>query len=354
MDLGKATGILFKNKFKNMKGKIFDNIIYLKLLSSFSSNNNINILYSRNELISFLSLFFKKSSSKLIFEVNGIHEEEWRNITEGSKVRFSEKIKMLLIINIGNIVYKKADGLIVVTEGIKDYLVSRNIDENKIKVVSNGANTDLFKPITDFSILSQFRKEIELDDDEQVILFVGNLAPWQGVDNLIKAAPMVLEKCIRTKFMIIGDGIMELPWRNLISDLGLESNFIFTGRVNYESVPYYINISDICACPTNVNSYVSSEGGSSLKILEYMACGKPVITGDVKGDADLVVDSNAGLAVVSENHCDLASSLIYLLKNEELRIQMGNNAREAIVEKYSWLKAAEKIGVFCEHILSKE
>ena len=183
---------------------------------------------------------------------------------------------------------------------------------------------------------------------------MGNLAPWQGVEYLIRSAPLIIEEVPKTKFLIVGDGIMREKLESIVRELKLGEKFIFTGRVPYEKVPIFINISDVCVCPSPVNSYFRISGGSSLKIFEYLACGKPVVTGNIRGDGDLVVNSGSGFAVMSEDYAELAGAIIKLLKNEKLRLQMGENGRKTIVKYHSWERIAKKIVEIFEKIIREK
>ena len=132
------------------------------------------------------------------------------------------------------------------TPGIKANLEKiYNIPGGKIVVVSNGANTSLFKPLNQETC----RKELGLDAEISYVSFVGNFAPWQGVEYLVKAAPFILSQFPQCRFLIVGDGIMKNELIKLSRELGVEDKFIFTGVVAYFRVPLYINASDACVAP---------------------------------------------------------------------------------------------------------
>ena len=85
-------------------------------------------------------------------------------------------------------------------------------------MVSNGANTSLFKPLEQETC----RKELGLDLEIPYICFVGNLAPWQGVEYLVKAAPSILSRFPECRFLIVGDGVMKDNLLKLCRELGVE------------------------------------------------------------------------------------------------------------------------------------
>ena len=80
---------------------------------------------------------------------------------------------------------KKSDAVIAVTQRIKDILIKRGVDENKITVIPNGADVNLFRPISDVIAVNKLRNKYSINENTRVVMFVGNLAYWQGVEYLI-------------------------------------------------------------------------------------------------------------------------------------------------------------------------
>ena len=223
-------------------------------------------------------------------EVNGITIDEM--IIQGSS---KSKIKIAQLIESINL--KGCSKLIAVTDGVKKGLMEIYfIPESKIVVINNGANTELFIPMDK----NKVKNELNLDSTLHYICFVGNLIPWQGVEYLIRAAPLILKEFADARFLIVGDGIMKKEWMKLADDLGLLDNFIFTGRIPYEKVPVYINASDICVAPF-IKERNSKIGLSALKTYEYLACGKPLVASAIPGVKDLIELSGGGIAVTPEN-----------------------------------------------------
>ncbi|MGP8321301.1 MAG: glycosyltransferase family 4 protein [Methanosarcinaceae archaeon] len=323
------------------KSKIGYIIQLLKLVMK----HRFDIIYTRNVPRGVIGILIKKVwKSKLIFEVNGISLDERRlveeqAITEGKGHR---SVQIMFLGYLENFIIGKADAVIAVTQGIKDHLIDRGVDENKVWVIENGANTELFKPISDNNILKELKNRLCIDNDENTVTFVGNLAPWQGVEYLLRATPSIVEENPKTKFLIVGDGVMNDKLEDLSNKLNMGQNVIFTGTIPYEEVPQYINISDVCLV---VKKKLRS-GYSPLKLYEYMACEKPVIATNTEG-FEVLEQSNAGILVNPEDPQELTNAVIKLLQNKRLREQMGMNGRKLVVAKYSWKHSAKKtIAVF--------
>ena len=191
-----------------------------------------------------------------------------------------------------------------------------------------------------------------LTDKYKYVCFVGNLAPWQGTEYLIQAAPHILKECSDVRFLVVGDGKMRGEMENKALQLDVFDQFIFTGMVPYEQVTYYINASTICVAPFII-ARNEKIGLSPLKMYEYLACGKPVVASDIPGVRHLLNMSDSGVLVEPENSEELAIAILRLLHNEELRKGMGMRGRKYIVENHSWGAAARKVADVCERSISK-
>lgn len=230
------------------------------------------------------------------------------------------------------------------TPGIKSNLENGyHLPGEKIVVVSNGANTSLFKP----QGKEACRKELGLDPETPYVCFVGNLAPWQGLEYLLKAAPSVLSRFPECHFLIVGDGVMKNEILELSRKLRVTDRFIFTGVVAYDRVPLYINASDVCTAPF-IFARNAKIGLSPLKLYEYMACGKPVVASAISGVVDALEASEGGIPVLPEDAEALAAAISKLLEKQDLRTQMGSKGLSYVTENYSWYSVAKQVDGVCK------
>lgn len=326
---------------------------YIMQLLKLVMKHRFDIIYTRTIPRGAIGILIKMVwKSKLILEVNGIPLDEWKLIEEQTTIDGNGpgSIQINFWGYLGNTVSRKADAVIAVTQGIKDDLIDHRVNENRIRVIENGANTELFKPIKDDNTLKGIKNRLHINDSESIVMFVGNLAPWQGVEYLLHAVPLIVEENPKTKFLIVGDGIMKDKLESLTKELNIRRSVIFTGTVPYESVPEYMNLSDICVAPF-IRTRNESIGLSPLKIYEYLACGKPVVASDIRGVGTLLERSNSGIPIIPDAHGELAGAIIKLLNDKQLREQMGNNGRKLVVNNYSWENTANKTIEVFESIL---
>lgn len=236
---------------------------------------------------------------------------------------------------------RHSDHIIVVTAGIKEALQKfLSIDPNKITVIPNGANTDLFKPI------NEAKRSLQLDSSCYYVGFIGIIAPWQGLDHMINSAPLILKEIPNTKFLLVGDGVAKRRMLELVEDLHLAKDFIFVGEVPYTEVPKYISAMDVCI------SFRKGTPASPLKLYEYMVCGKPVVATD-DPDNSFVKEQSAGILLDPEKPEEVATAIIGLLKNDELRERMGSNGRKYVLENRSWETVAREVEEAIEAVISK-
>jgi len=299
--------------------------------------NKCDLIYERDHFFGTgcnLSLLLKVP---VIVEVNGISNET------GVLPKSIAKITNLFLSNR----YSCATHIITVTPKLKEYLQSTyEFPSDKISVVENGANIDLFKPMDKKSVL----ETLNLDANYKYVCFVGHLAPWQGVEYLIKSSPYILNKCPNTKFVIVGEGPKFDELVKLVNHLNISQNYLFTGYVNYETVPLYINASNICVAPFVIERN-ERIGLSALKLYEYLACGKPVVASKITGIEELLSASNGGISVAPEDVCDLGKTIVRLLQDDTLCEKMGISGYEFIRNYHSWKVAATNVEyISCEVI----
>ncbi len=298
------------------------------------------VVYMRHTLLGGGYLLARLLGIPVVKEVNGIVTDEIKVARQGTRV------SLWLLDRIERFTLPKADKIISVTSRMKDVLQSDyGIAGDKIVVIQNGANTDLFKPIDAL----EARAELNLEPDSSYICYVGSFSRYQGIEYLIESAPFILSECPGAKFLIVGEGTMKEELLSLVKKMGLVDKFVFAGKVSYEKVPIFINASDVCVAPKKPLPC----GYSPLKLYEYMACGKPVVATRTDG-FEILEEHNAGLLIDPENPRELADAITKVLQKPELGKQMGKNGRDCVVEKHSWGSIARRVAEVCERAVAEK
>jgi glycosyltransferase involved in cell wall biosynthesis len=143
---------------------------------------------------------------------------------------------------------------------------------------------------------------------------------------------------------LVGDGETRTDLEQKARTMGIESAVRFVGRVTFQSVPRWIAACDVCVV---LHKPMRSYPGDSMKLWEYLACARAVVTNTGPGYGDLVDSIGCGLAVPSDRAEELAKQLVYLLQHEETRQDMGKQGRAAVVKAHTWGARALELEQVC-------
>jgi len=179
------------------------------------------------------------------------------------------------------------------------------------------------------------RERLGINGD-YIIFTLRNHEPKYGIEYLIKAVPLVIEKRRDAKFIIGGDGSLRKHHEELARTLGVKDYIIFTGKIERDEVPYYNAASDIVVVPSLQEAF-------GLVVSEAMACSKPVIGTNVGGIPEQIVDGVNGFLVETRDPKGIAEKILLLLEDEKLRSNMGKEGRKIVEKKFNIDKNIEKI-----------
>ncbi|MFH1397001.1 MAG: glycosyltransferase family 4 protein [Candidatus Omnitrophota bacterium] len=266
----------------------------------------------------------------LAFYANGIASDD---LSQSNIPKF-----IVYIVELAQKIYiKYSNKIFAITDFVKEYLREKySIPTQKLEVLKDAVNIEYFKPMD----RDAARGILGLGRDTNLVGFLGSLYPWHGVDYLIDSMPLVLKEVPNTKFIIVGDGPMAKALINQTKKSGLEGKIIFIGSVPFDQAPVYINAFDICIV---FFKEVRKNAGDSIKLYEYLACNKPIVTSKRDGYGDVVERIGSGIAVDASNPYETSQAILHLLNNAELRAQMGSKGRAAIIKEHTWLNRARLI-----------
>ena len=252
-----------------------------------------------------------------IFELRDLWPESIKTVgamQQGKVIDLLEKIELGL--------YKDADKVIAVTDAFKTNLISRGIEKEKIEVVTNGSNMELFySRKKDTELL----KELALED-KFIVGYIGTHGMAHSLDFIVKSLEKIEDKTIH--FLFIGDGAMKSTIVNLAKELKLQ-NITFVDPIKKEEVPRYLSICDISLAPLKKEDNFKTVIPS--KIFEASAMQKPTLLG-VEGQAQEILEKyNAGLCFEPENEEDFIQSL-YKLKDEDTYKKCQNGAEKLAMD----------------------
>ncbi len=219
---------------------------------------------------------------------------------------------------------KMVDAFIATTAEIEEGLHNDGFSEAKVNRIPNFIDFTLFFPTPEGT-----KGEIKVKmgyENTDIVTFSGRFVQRKGINFLLESWKNVVNKFPNAKLILLGDGHLLSNMKKMAAGLGIDSSVDFRGHVN--SVTDFLHITDIFVLP-------SLQEGMPNSLLEAMACGLPVIASKIGGVVDVVEDGKSGILFEAGDVSGLASAMIRLLKDTELRQRLGAEARKRIVDNFS-------------------
>ena len=238
-----------------------------------------------------------------------------------------------------------ADRTICVSNAAKEYFIRQGIPDDKLAVVTNGVDIKRFNPGVDSR---EIREQFGLKN-VVCVGFVGSFHLWHGIENLSKMIDAVIKEVPSTKFLMVGKGgpMFEL-FKEFVMERGFSNNVIFTGFVPMKDMPKYISAMDIVLAPyPNIKLFHYSP----VKIFEYMASGKPVISTKIGQIKEIIRDGYNGLLCEPNDLDGLVTKLINLIQNARYREYLGKRAFETIKSHHTWRIKAKQWESICMNVI---
>ncbi len=207
-----------------------------------------------------------------------------------------------------------------------------------IHLIPNGVDLQRFRPPVGQERAAE-RARLGLPADGLIVTYYGHLTPWKGVLHLVRAFGVVAERVPAATLVIArtGYGTEEGLLRREIAGLGLDRRVVFLGTVD---PPALLRASDVGIVPA-----IATVGTAVYAnvLLEMLASGLPTIATSIATTAEVVTHGRNGLLVPPAQSATLGAALAYLLKDETLRLAMGQEARRTAVQRFDWETIADHL-----------
>ena len=283
----------------------------------------IHCLYPNSSVLG--AALFKRTSpkTKIIYDIRSPWIE--MSIEKGS-IPKSVVLAYRRIAYLGeNFLTHYVDGFIFITEGLKKFYEKKiKLDSKPVDIIPSGVDLNLFSK-RDPSII---RDKYNLKEDDFLIGYVGGISKMRELDFILKAFKELNKTNKNYKLMFVGDGDDKKHLETLVKELQVENNVIFTGRVLYEEVPYYMSAFNVGLC--HLPDKLVFRYSFPMKVLEYLACGTPVLASDIEAHREIAKKIN---------NIYLYNSIIsFINKFEDVCYEKNNN-----IEKYNWKNICKEI-----------
>lgn len=230
-------------------------------------------------------------------------------------------------------------GRVIATSQEMREVALRFVPDSRIVVIPNGVDTTHYSPLP------------KKATGDYVILTMRRLAPKNGVQYLVEAAPMVVAKLPQARFWVAGEGKLEQHIRRRVAELGLQEHFRFIGMVSHDQTRDYYRQADLLVFPSSAES-------TSLACLEGMAMQKPIVASNLTAYQDMLGDNERGLLVPLFDRTEsdynapltlpqarleaLAKAILRLAGDPRRCVEMGERARQYVVANYDWHQVASQ------------
>ena len=214
------------------------------------------------------------------------------------------------------------DHFISVSEVIRQKAIAAGIaGPEKFSTIYSGMELDWFLQAKVNRL--DVRREFGIPDDAPVVGKIARLFSLKGHDQLLDAAPKVVERHREVRFFLIGDGVLYEHLRNRARESGILDNFVFAGLVPRERIPEMISAMDVLV-------HTSLREGLARVLPQALAMGKPCVSFDIDGAPEVVIPGETGYLVRPGDAEGLADAISRLLDDPELREQMGRAGRRRV------------------------
>jgi glycosyltransferase involved in cell wall biosynthesis len=257
-------------------------------------------------------------SVRLIFRIKVIACEHII-LSEFIKTRGGEKILWFPVSVLVKALYRFADRVIAVSNGIRSDLIEEfNVAANKIQVIYNPVDINRITELSSVPPEHPFFKS-----DVPVVVAVGRLVWQKGFDTLLRAFNLVIQE-MDARLIVIGEGLEKESLEQMVQDFGITDKAFLIG---FQRNPYqFLSGADVFVLSSNFE-------GLPMVILEAIACGTPVIATDCKsGPREILQDGKFGFLVPVGDERALSKAIVTLLKDRALREKFSRVARERTVD----------------------
>jgi glycosyltransferase involved in cell wall biosynthesis len=240
-------------------------------------------------------------------------------------------------------VYASAARILTLTPGLTEYVVKLGAERSRVSLLLMPVDTAIFHPLPESETL---RGKWGLGKSDPVVLFMGTLFDFSGLDKFIPEFAKVGERAPGAKLLIVGDGPQRARLDALIADMKLEKQVIITGFQPYDTMPQYINLAAVC-----INTFDVTGATRDIfpgKTVQFLACGRPFVATALPGMTAVIPGEEQGIIYVNTPQ-EMAGTIISLLGSGELRKRVGEAGLAYIRRVHSYESIARQLE---EHIVA--
>ncbi len=241
---------------------------------------------------------------------------------------------------------KRCHHMISVADAMTDLMVKASVaDREKFSTIYSGMDVEPF--LRSSENREAIRKELGFSATDVVFGKIARLFHLKGHSYVIEAAEKICKTHPNVKFMFVGDGILREQFVSEIAKRGMRDRFLFTGLVPPHRVPGLIGAMDALI-------HTSLREGLARALPQALISGKPVISYDVDGAREVVLNGTTGFLIPPKEIESLANAIGLLASSNLLRNDMGQKGRELFTDQFRHESMTKSIRLLYQQVLSRE
>ena len=268
----------------------------------------------------------KKFGSKFLLTEHGVYIREQYLAASRNQMPFRTKeFLMGLITLVSKLNFHFADIVSPVCDYNSRWEKKWGVDEKKIHTIYNGIDTNVFKHF-----------KVEKEQERPTVVMVARIDPLKDIETFIKTAQLVAKEIPNVLFKLYGPIVDEKYYHHcqaLAEELEVTQNFVFAGLTNSPQSAY--NEGDVVMLTSISEAF-------PFVVIEAMACEKVVVSSDVGGTKEVL--EGFGFVIKPKAYTEFAEKVTYILKNPDIALEMGHDAREAILNGFTVEDMVENYG----------
>lgn len=233
-------------------------------------------------------------------------------------------------------VYRNASHISTHNYALKEYIATYGCAEDQISVLLPGVDLKRFTPRKPSS---QLQQRLGIEPTDQVILFMGTIFRFGGIVEFLEEATELLKEKPFIKFLVLGDGEDLERVRQRAKTLGLNQQVITPGRVSYDDLAENLCMGTVAILPFLQESV--TDFALPWKVAQYLSCGLPTVSINLRGLAS-VIPEGSGMLYANDMQ-SLVQATFDLLRDEDLRAQLAQDARQTMVDLCNWDNQVQKL-----------
>jgi len=242
-----------------------------------------------------------------------------------------------------NFIKYSARFLVISSEEKKEISARVNLPPNHISLSPNGIDPSEFNIARHHQ--TNTRKPLGIKSDSKILLFVGRFSgPEYGIDLLLRSLSRMIKKIPDLTLILVGDKLTNRS-NTLVDSLGIRKNVMVYGPCPRDRIIDLILAADVCLGPLKATQ------ASPMKILEYMICGKPIVTGFFSVSKDVAIDGT-NCVFVPQDSKGIAETIIKLLEDRDYSNRLGLNAKKT-ADRFPWDRIADDLDAVISDVAKK-